>query len=281
MDIDSNNSNFEIIKDNIDFNNFKEEVSSADVGKNKKVDILFVVDTSYSMVKHLQNVDKTFKDFIKNLSLSSSKIAFTNADYDPDASFHYSHNLFSGKVMQLELNGRILYHKFLYSYSQYSDRVFIDTLKRYEEGDVDHLSLNQYINPCDLPPYCQGDIKSPVRSLIRAFSVNKDFPREDGAFIVVIFTNGDDIYVEENAVDMVFDAFKKNYGMKKDIRIHSISIIPGDHQCLVQDQSINYSFIESAYGKNIYKLVQATDGKALSICLPDYSSLGSIIVEAL
>ena len=252
-----------------------------DLDKKKSADFLFVVDTSYPMVKHLQKVDETFKNFVSNLSPITWRMAFTNADYDSNAFSYYGRDLFSGKTMQLELNGNILSHTFLHSSSQYRKEIFIDTLKRYEEGDVEHLPPTQYINPCDLPPYCQGSIRSPIRSLMNSLVVNKGLIRKgSNAFIVVIFTNGDDIYVQDDVVDSFVNKFQEQYGSQKTIKIYSISIIPGDQECFHQDQATNY-FSDSSYGTKIYNLVQATGGEVLSICSPDYSHLASMIMHSL
>ena len=257
------------------------ETRLGNLNKKKKVDFLFVVDTSYPMVKHLQKVDETFKSFVTNLSPVTWRMAFTNADYDSNAFSYYGRDLFSGRAMKLELNGNILSHTFLYSSSQYSDEIFIDTLKRYEEGDIPHLSPQRYINPCDLPPYCQGSIRSPIRSLMNSLSINTGLIRKDSdAFVVIIFTNGDDTYVRDDVLNSFVDKLKKQYGSKKIIRIYSISIIPGDKDCFHYDQSTNY-FSDSSYGINIYKLVQATGGRVMSICSPDYSHLSAVIANSL
>ena len=256
--------------------------SSVDFNGKKKADILFVVDTSYPMVEHLKRVDETFKNFIERLSPVSWKIAFTNADYDSKSFSYYGRDLFFGKVMQLELDGNILSHRFLYSFSKYGKKIFLDTLKRYEKGDVSRFSSEQYVNPCDLPPYCQGSVRSPIRSLMSAISINKGLIRKEAAaFIAVIFTNGDDVYIRDNMAGLFIDKFRKHYGPKKKIRVYSISIVPGEQSCLRQDQSAHYSFVGSAYSENIHKLVQNTGGKAMSICSPDYSPLASMIAHSL
>ncbi len=257
------------------------EIRMEDLNKKKKVDFLFIVDTSYPMVKYLQEVDETFKGFVTNLSPVTWKMAFTNADYDSSAFSYYNRDLFSGRAMKLELNGNILSYTFLHSSSQYRDEIFIDTLKRYEDGDIPHLPPKKYINPCDLPPYCQGSIRSPIRSLVNSLSVNTGLvSRDSHAFVVIIFTNGDDTYIQDDVIDSFVGKFKEQYGAEKIIRIYSISIIPGDQDCFHQDQSTNY-FSDSSYSINIYKLVQATGGKAMSICSPDYSHLSSIIANSL
>jgi hypothetical protein len=116
---------------------------------------------------------------------------------------------------------------------------------------------------------------------MNSLSVNKSLISKDSdAFVVIIFTNGDDIYVQGDVLDSFVDKFKKQYGSEKIIKVYSISIIPGDKDCFHQDQSTNY-FSGSSYGVNIYKLVQATGGRAMSICSPDYSHLSAVITSSL
>ena len=248
----------------------------------KKADILFVADTSYPMAKHLEQVDKTFKNFVENLSPLSWRLAFTNADYDSNSFSYYGRDLFVGRIMHLELNGKILPHTFLYSSSKYRKELFIDTLKRYKEGDIPHLSSKGYINPCDLPPYCQGSIRSPIRSLINSLFVNSNLVRKDAsAFIAILFTNGDDIYVPDNIVNFFVNKFREQYGSQKTVKIYSISITPGNKDCLDREISNNYLSDSIAYGETIHKLVQATGGKSMSICSNDYSPLASMITYSL
>ena len=123
----------------------------------KKVGIFFVVDTSYSMVRHLQRVPKTFKNFIPILEPLDWQIMFTNADYNPDRiSAYYNSNLFMGRAMKLEWNNHILPNKILYSHSEEKEQIFLDTLKRYEQSDNPQSNAHSYINPCELPPFAKA-----------------------------------------------------------------------------------------------------------------------------
>ena len=255
----------------------QEESFVSDSKKNKKLDILFVVDTSYSMVKHLREVNETFKGFINNLSPISWKIAFTNADYDPNVFSYYSRDLFLGKAMRLELNGSILPQKFLYPYFTDKEQIFLNTLKKYEQTDIE--ALDEYINPCDLPPYCQGSIRNPIQSLIHSFSVNKDFFRKSADFAAIIFTNGNDMYNEDNIINKYVSEFHKHQGSNKKMTLYSISIIPGDQKCLEYNQSFQYNFSTSVYSETIHELVKATGGETMSICSANYSHLASVIAK--
>ncbi len=250
--------------------------------EKKLMDILFVVDTSYSMIRHLQRVQETFKNFVPALSTSLAwKLAFTNADYNPHATYaHYDSDLFSGKAMKLEQNGRVLPTQFLYSHSKNKEQIFLDTLKRYEKGDVPHLMDQPYVNPCDLPPFCQGGVRNPIPSLIRAFSANKDFFRESADFTAIIFTNGDNTHNIPNMNDVVKE-FQSLHGPTKKITVYSISIIPGDQKCLNYDQKhfSQYSFASAFMGHKVHELVRLTGGKTMNICDPDYTILAKAIAR--
>ena len=264
------------------------EENSADIlpatSTKKLMDILFVLDTSYSMVYHLQRVQETFKNFIPVLSASLAwKMAFTNADYNPYATFaYYDSDLFLGKAMKLEKNGRILPNKFLYSHSKDKEQIFLDTLKRYERGDVPHLVNYPYVNPCDLPPFCQGGVRNPIHSLIRAFSANKDFFRDSVDFTALIFTNGDNAHNISNMDDVVKE-FQNLHGTGKKITVYSISIVPHDQKCLNYDRKhfSQYSFAVASMGHKVHKLVRHTGGKTMNICDPDYTLLAKAIAGSL
>ncbi len=150
----------------------------------KKVDVLFVVDANPDLMDiHLKKVRQTFKNFIPNLnSVTSWKLAFTNADYNPEAFAYYRHDLLAGKTMPLQKNNKASSAHSLYSYSPHKEQIFLNTLER----GIDLM------NPCSLPPYCHSQAKNPVQSLIQAVSVNPDFFRRDSYATAVIFTNGDE-----------------------------------------------------------------------------------------
>ena len=248
--------------------------------RRELVDILFVVDTSYSMVPYLRKVDQSFQNFIPKLSPIAWKIAFTNADYDPNAFSYYGRNLFNGRVMKLEWNGSILPYNTLSRGVNSNEEIFIDTLKRYEKGDVSRFlsHQHQYVNPCDLPPYCQGRVRTPVHSLISAFSANKQLFRRRADFVAVIFTNGDDMYGRHDTASILMREFRKHQGREKKISIYSISIIPGDEKCFSHDRAHQYDYALSEYGEKVHEVVRVTGGKTMSICSENYSPIADEIV---
>lgn len=265
----------------------------------KKIDILFVVDSNPALMDvYLKNVKNSFKGFINTLSAAAEwKIAFTSADYDPNNGVRYNnHNLFAGNLMPLEINGEVTLDHVLYSHSKDREYIFLNTLKRYEPGDV----KGKYTDPCHLPPYCQSFIRNPIQSLLHAVTLNPGFFRYDAQAVAVIFTSGDETSViteeegtgqvtvvnepamAENVKDSLAvklqETFHAHYGNYRNIRVFSISVIPNDTNCLNQ-VTAKRNLPGIAYSKHIYKVVQYTNGRIISICSPNYSALASAIVH--
>ena len=270
----------------------------------KKVDILFIVDSHPALMDmFLKKVKNSFKGFIPFLSAEANwKIAFTNADYDPESKVHYHDHLFAGSFMPLELNGEVTMDHILHSHSKNKEQIFLETLKRYEIGD----KVGHSIDPCYLPPYCQSYIRNPVQSLSQAITMNPGFFRYDADAIAIIFTTGDEMSISpkpsskkdvgavqtvsisssddltspaESLISILKDTFYKHYGAYRKIRIFSISIIPNDENCLKQIIA-DRNLPGIAYSNHIYEVVKQTGGRMISICSSSYSdALISAIVH--
>ena len=64
-------------------------------------------------------------------------------------------------------------------------------------------------------PIVKVTLETPIYSLISSFSVNKELFRSYADFVAVIFTNGDDMYSDSNAVHVMMNEFRKHHGQKK------------------------------------------------------------------
>ena len=247
----------------------------------KHVDILFILDTSYSMVSYLEKAHQSFKGFIPRLSSVHWRIAFTNADHVYNTSAYYNANLFAGKTMRLQKGAELLPYRFLHPFFEEKETIFLDTLKRYEEGDIPPEVFSGYVNPCDLPPYCQSSNRSPIQSLVSSFTEDKAWLRRRADFIAVIFTNGDDLHFSTLFAKRVVDLFKQTHGEEKKFIIYSISITPEDSKCFEHHKNSQYRFAVFDYSKKIQSLVNFTGGKTISICQTNYSHLAEMIVNSL
>ena len=249
--------------------------------KQKKVDILFVVDTSYSMIHYLEQVPQSFAGFIDELSSLSWRIVFTNADYDPSGFGYYRRDLFEGRWINLELNGQVLKDQVLYPELDQNKKVFIDTLKRYEKGDVTEF-VHQHLNPCDFPPYCQGQVRNPLHSLLMSAAINQHQFRRDADFVSIIFSNGDEVHpLTSDFVQRLNNILHKGAKKRKNTRIFGISIVPDDQECLQKNQQLPNQFMKPSYANSVFAVVKATQGQMMSICSSNFSSLAKSIVEAL
>ena len=249
----------------------------------KKVGIVFVIDTTYSMVRHLQQASHTFRNFIPALKPLDWQMMFTNADYNPNSTpAYYNSNLFMGQAMLLGWKNHVLPYKTLYSHSEKNQQVFLNTLKRYEQGDS-AVPNRPYINPCELPPFCQGSVRNPIQSLIQAFYANKAFFKSATNFIAIIWTNGDNMHNTNHQKEEVTQTFQTLHGENKTLTVYSISIIPKDENCLKKDQKhfSPYRFAHSEPSHKIHELVRDTKGKTMNICDPDYSPLAKDITHSL
>ena len=250
----------------------------------KPVDIVFVVDTSYSMYPYLEKVDQLFSGFLNEFSSFSWRIMFINSDYDPSGIAYYRRDLFSGRLISLELKGSIITKKVLDSHINKNEEIFIDTLKRYTSADG-FFSADQDINPCELPPYCQGRMSNPLRSLAVSVELNKDRFRESADFIAVIFSNGDEsIPLKTNIAQTLNSLFQTSAGGQKKVKIFSIAIVPGDTDCLQKNFQKNHNknnFDKPAYASSIFSAVASTSGKIMSICSSRFLPLARAISNAL
>ena len=256
--------------------------SQGGFGNRKAVDILFIVNTSYSMIPHLKRIGESFSGFINNLGNSSWRIGITNADVDPNATHYVNNHLFFGRLIPFEFMGEILPYTVLTSDNQKADTIFLQTLKRNSPTDAVLPTSLLNINPCYAPPYCQGQVSNPIHSLIKSFAANPDFFRHAADLAVIIFTNGDETDFYDSIFQKLKTEFKNNFPSQKNLKVYGIFVIPGDNNCLLaQNHAIRYDFSLSTYGENIYRLVQATQGGALSICSINYSKLAKTIVHSL
>lgn len=245
------------------------------------MDILFVVDTSYSMIHYLEQVPQSFAGFLDELSTLSWRIAFTNADYDPSGFDYYRRDLFEGRWINLELNGQVLTDRVLYPELNQNKKVFIDTLKRYKTGDVTEFA-HQHLNPCDFPPYCQGKVRNPLHSLVMSVAINQHQFRKDADFVGIIFSNGDDAHpLTADFVRRLNNMLQEGTRKRKNVQIFSISIVPDDQDCLQKNQTLPNNFMEPGYADSIFTVVKSTKGQMMSICSPNFSPLAKAIVNAL
>ncbi len=244
----------------------------------KQMDILFVLDTSNSMYGYLNSkFKKRFRTFITSLNRIDWRMFFTNAGYSSSGWFLSS--AMNGKAMELEnrsgaMDIQVL-DRFLPGYSN----IFHWTLTR----EPDRTSENEHghSNRCHYAPYCNGG-ERPLRALKAGFSANKHLTREEADFVAIIITNTDENMTEgESTVtaDTIFKEFKKVYGSDKTLYVLNIIVMPGDAECVKENDKMQFLFKETNEGKQIAEVAKKIGGGNFSICLKDYSIVADTIVQ--
>ena len=244
----------------------------------KPMDILFVLDTSHSMSSYYNSkFRKRFRTFITSLNRIDWRMFFTNAGYSSSGWFLSS--AMNGKAMKLEnSSGKMdiqVLDRFLPGYSN----IFHWTLTREPDRSSEHE--HSHSNRCQYPPYCNGG-EEPLHALEAGFSANKHLTREEADFVAIIITNTDANPTEgESTVtaDTIFKEFKKVYGSDKRLYVLSIIVMPGDAECVKENDDLQFLFKETNEGKQIAEVAKKIGGGNFSICLKDYSIVADTIVR--
>ncbi len=246
--------------------------------RNSKVDIIFVVDASGSMMPFLRKVSSTFAHFTSALESLDWQIMFTVAAYGgflfPD----------KGRAMRLERDGKLLWEtRFLTKDIVDYDTVFIDTLRLQDPYEYLDDRMEQEKSSCLLSPGCQSGNEQPLRALKSAFVQNRSFFRPGADVVAVIFSDSDE--GERTRPDFrataqdVLDGFNQQWGQdNKKFIGYGIIMIPGEDQdCMKKHSSGWWAMGEGLFGTELARLAQLTGGKNYSICSSSYTSLANQI----
>ena len=225
---------------------------------NDKVDIVFVIDNSYSMATEQQNLGARFSNFVSSLSGVKYKIGFVTTD------------MTDGRAEFLTVAG--------------TNRNYIDhTTSLY-------TASQQFQNTVRVGENGSGD----ERGIYAAYSAYKDsssFFRPDATLSIVILSDEDERSVGRQAGTAGFEVFEsyasvdyaetlvKSIPLSRKLSIHSIVIQSGDSYCrAVQDMQRG----SSAYYGTEYELAsELTGGVVGSVCSSDYGSMLSVIGEVI
>ena len=254
------------------------EPVSIDTIPTHSVDILFVIDSSNSMVNFLQgkNIRNKFMSFLPDIQALDWRVLFTNARYyKPKGLF----GIFSSKD---GLNGGALQLK---NSQGEMDRKYLDsTVQDYE--DVFFLTFSKGCR-CIFAPACidrcTGTNEQPLKALRSSFLLNQEWIRRKADFIAVILTAGDESKMEktnaEELVDSIIEEFESVNSDEKRLFVFSIIIQPEDKSCKDVQRGQQGFFKEARYGKTIAQLAQQTGGGNFSICSKDFSAVSKAIVR--
>ena len=254
------------------------------------LEILFVVDSSDSMIGNLKKVGVNIQSMLQHLRDKKWRMAFITADHGDhhfDGSTlnrkdnprighqlqsrdsaqrwkHYSGPLPRfGKLMNLEKQGTVLNQFILRSDTLNYEQIFKDTLTRNK------------VDPCNKPPYCHKGNEQPLRSLQSAFlrsrtdPVTKKFFKPNTDTVVLIITDEDERgndHTNATTAQEVLQSYDQVFeGQGK--RLFGFSISIQDKKCYKKEKT----FLKDAmYGKKVGELARLTAGNNISLCATDY-----------
>ena len=223
----------------------------------RKVDILFVEDTSISMREDRFTLYRKFKNLFQNISHLDWQIAITATEQS-----RYGLN---GDFIKLNYSGQTILKK---SSSNYAKK-FQDGISFDQCNDVD--TDGWLDSPCTLGN--EHNLEVSIQSINS--SSNAKFFRSDAELIIVYISDEDETVLKgeyKHTPENVINAVKSRFGDNKKFKALGIIIQPGDTNCLAK-QTLPFNDPGAQFGDSISELTKLTAGNTTSICKDDYSSL--------
>ncbi len=235
-----------------------QEVKAAE-SVNDKVDILFVVDGSFSTREVLRSIPDRMDGFIPALDVSLDwRVGFISA--------HVKNNK-DKELSSMELDGAVvLERKYITKGTVSKERIFIDTLTR-----------NRGRKRCAFPPQCGGFKETPLLALneyitspTRSFDTGTRFIRNNSHLAVVIVTDNKENKKQGRRVtaDEVISSIQQEFGGGKKFSVHTLTAL--DEACRGQLRQ-DHRFAEGDRAGEMLLLARATGGASLSLCAYDYA----------
>lgn len=236
----------------------KESFSFDDDGSLPKVDVLFVVDNSRSMVAEQKKLGAALASFIGSLGNVDWQIGITTTDIS-DGPYGLKGSLlaYSGGSKVLSVN------------TPNYPKEFAQTVVRNET-----LSCNP-----EAGIVCPSADERPLEAVRMAISKHKDensgLFRSGADLAVVMLTDEDEGSDLTNAItsQAVIEAFATTFGTSKTLSTYGIIVQPGDTACYDEQLLTN----GAQYGTRAAELAALTGGVTGSICDEDYSPILSSI----
>ena len=243
-----------------------EEVSEV-VDINNKVDILFVVDGSFSTRDVLRAMPERMDGFIPALDASLDwRVGFIPA--------HVKRNE-DQKLSSMEIDGAIvLERKYITKGTLSKERIFIDTLTR-----------NKNRRRCAFPPECGGRKETPLLALSeyvlspsRSVETGTRFIRDDAHLAVVIVTDNKENKKQGQVTtaDDVLGALAQEFGNDKEFSVHTLTALNDACQGQLRQE---HFFAEGNRAGEVLLLARETGGANLSLCSHEYATFLAEAIE--
>lgn len=226
---------------------------------NNKVDVIFVVDGSFSTRDVLRSMPERIDGFIPALDESLDwRVAFISA--------HVKNNQ-NKELSPMENDGAIVVErKYLTQGTRSKERIFIDSLTR-----------NSGQKRCAFPPQCGGFKETPLLALTeyilsptRSVDNGARFIRDEAHLAVVIVTDNKENKRQGHIVtsDEVVDTIRQEFGDEKEFSVHTLTTM--NDACRSQLKKDHF-FAEGNRAAEMLLLSEETGGASLSLCSHDYA----------
>ncbi len=249
----------------------------------RPLDFFVVMDTSSSMSHHLREsvITRKFSSFLPHFLEFDWQLAITNSNHGDNAFFLSNIGALKGKAMNLERDGTVLDFSYLHPGIAGYNQIFLDSISKHRPGKYRKDIGDGFgdINPCALPPYCDGNQEQPLRSLKSGLSKNQF--REEADLVAIVISNSKERAnnpASATQPEEVIEEFERVHGEHKRFEVYGIIITEDDPNCLNQNRAQQFFFPEGAVSEKIAALSQMTGGKVFSICSPDFRNLAQHIL---
>lgn len=233
-------------------------------GTGGEVDILIVVDNSYSMYEEQKKMGERFGDFISTLNDVDWRLAFTTTD----ARTSYSRDRFGGNLLNLVgAKGKVLTKN-----TPDLINVFRQTIDR--RKDQQDCGFEIYDIPC--ASGTEEPLKAITLAVTKSSSEHKAFFRQSAALAVIVLSDEDEMSFgprDATSPQTVVNVVKSAFGPNKKFLVSGIIIQPNDSICLAEQQP------DGVVGNFVFNLSALTGGITRSLCDTDYKPSMKAISE--
>jgi hypothetical protein len=226
-----------------------------------KVDILFIVDNSYSMTDSQRKLGDRLENFITSLGQIDWQIGVTTTDVSSD-----KWGIKGSLVPFAGLGSNIL------------TKDAPNFIEEFKSNVVREESVG--CNPFTCPSSDERPLQALVGAIAKRNSDNKGFFRDAADLAVVVLSDEDEAsHGGSTALKpaAAMAAFAAAFGVQKSLTAYGLLVQPGDDACKAQQGS------DGAFGTFVSLLAQLSGGETGSICAEDYSdtlkSIGKRIRE--
>lgn len=215
----------------------------------RKVDVLFIVDNSSSMLEEQQKMGERLSSFIDYLSMADWQIGITTTDVS---------------------NGNYGLKGSLLTFAGTQTKVLTPQIPNYESAFLQTV-VREETNNCSsgCPSVTEQPMKASILAMSKHQGVNQGFFRDGADLAIVILSDEDEMSTgPSNATrgNDVIDAFHQTFGAEKKMTAYGIIVKPDDLSC--QSQQAGGA---NQAGNLLADFVQQTGGVLGSICDTDYS----------